>query len=855
MSNFSWYNFDADFLKAVLNAPETPEELHVSDPVEEKELLIPAMNVLSTYPDMGFVRKYRTQIEFRLMSRYPQKVLEIGKLMNIDSKNHLSVINALSQKTLTKSLAQAYAVMLGNIGGTDHVNVFENRFSGITDIDISKSVLDDIPMYDFQMNAVTALSKELISEDKRSGMLVMPTGSGKTRTAAYFLLKHMVSNGYQVVWLTHRYMLIDQTAEAFYNMSPLVKVEAPDFENFRLTCVSGMHSSSHALSKKDNVMILSIQSVCRNIDYLKAALAKKVIIVVDEAHHTTARSYQNVITAIRKKRKDAKLLGLTATPVRFTESGTALLNGIYERIIYNISLSDLIAKGVLARPISYRIKTNESFEPIISIDESKYITKYGELPESLVTKIAQSSSRNQLIADTYMNDREKYGKTLIFAMNIPHCITLCETLRKRGVRCDYIFSGRENNAAVIRAFKNGLLDVLINVNIMTEGSDVPDINTVFLTRPTQSEGLLLQMIGRGMRGKNAGGTDTVNIVDFYDLWETFDKWLNIEWLVKTIAAEEEHSDTKVSGAELVTYPAQLCLDIYNSIRYQTLRSSQLVSVPAAWYTLVDENGMDYRVIVYADQISGYEKLISEMDIPDVISAQTAAKVIRRYFRNFVSAPKIRDIIILLENLRDNDEPPYRYTFEERDEISPEIVSAYIKENSCDILKYPAEIYEKHPVVKELFGSLENYRQCIFDYLNNAGGKHQSHMVIEEIPYEKIPFDTTPVHDLAQLVQEVKDEMFGGVYDGISAVEWTERPMSGYFGVYYYYDDHIEINSILNSPMVDRETVKYIIYHEMLHRDIRCHNKLFRQKEHLFPNYVAHDHFLDTEFIMFDIKEK
>ncbi len=855
MSNFSWYNFDADFLKAVLNAPETPEELHVPATIEYKEFLIPSMNVLCTYPDMDFVRSYRTQIEFRLMSRYPEKVLEIGKLMKIDSRNHLSVINELSKKTLTKSLAQAYAVMLGNIGGTDYANVFENRFSGITDIDISKCILDDIPMYDFQMNAVTALCKDLITEDNCSGMLVMPTGSGKTRTAAYFLLKHMVSNGYQVVWLTHRYMLIDQTAEAFYNMCPLVKAENPDFGNFRLTCVSGMHSSSHALSKKDNVMILSIQSVCRNIDFLRAALAKKVIIVVDEAHHTTARSYQNVITAIRKKRKGAKLLGLTATPVRFTEAGTAMLNSIYERISYSISLSDLIAQNVLARPIAYRIKTNESFEPIISIDESAYIRKYGELPETLVAKIAQSSSRNQLIADTYMNEREKYGKTLIFAMNIPHCITLCETLRKRGVRCDYIFSGKENNAAVIRAFKNGLLDVLINVNIMTEGSDVPDINTVFLTRPTQSEGLLLQMIGRGMRGKNAGGTDTLNIVDFYDLWETFDKWLNIEWLVSTIAAEDDTTEPASRKAELVTYPAQLYVDIYNSIRYQSVRSSQLVTVPAAWYTLVDENGMDYRIIVYADQISGYDKMISEMDIPDVISAQTAAKLIRRYFRNFVSAPKIRDIVLLLENLRDNDEPPYRYTFEERDAISPDIVSSYIKEHSCDILEYPAEIYEKHPVVKELFGSLENYRQCIFDYLNNAGGKHRSHMVIEEIPYEKIPFDTTPVHDLEMLVREVKDEMFGGEYDGISSIEWTERPMSSYFGVYYYSDDHIEINSILNSPMVDRETVKYVIYHEMLHRDIRCHNKLFRQKEHLFPNYVKHDHFLDSEFLMFDIKER
>ena len=96
-----------------------------------------------------------------------------------------------------------------------------------------------------------------------------------------------------------------------------------------------------------------------------------------------------------------------------------------------------------------------------------------------------------------------------------------------------------DNSKVIDAFKNNKLDVLVNVNIMTEGSDVPDIQTVFLTRPTQSEGLLMQMIGRGMRGKQAHGTETANIVDFHDQWSTYNKWLNPEWIVCDEISDEE----------------------------------------------------------------------------------------------------------------------------------------------------------------------------------------------------------------------------------------------------------------------------------------------------------------------------
>lgn len=126
--------------------------------------------------------------------------------------------------------------------------------------------------------------------------------------------------------------------------------------------------------------------------------------------------------------------------------------------------------------------------------------------------------------------------------------------------------------------------------------------------------------------------------------------------------------------------------------------------------------------------------------------------------------------------------------------------------------------------------------------------------VEELPIEILPFDRTPYYDLNLLVKEVKDEMFGGQYEGISSIEWTDKPYKQYYGIYYYKDNSIRINQVLNSKDVPKEVVKYIIYHEILHRDYQCHDRVFREKGHLYPKYEMYDHFLDSKMELFDIQE-
>jgi ATP-dependent helicase IRC3 len=170
---------------------------------------------------------------------------------------------------------------------------------------------------------------------------------------------------------------------------------------------------------------------------------------------------------------------------------------------------------------------------------------HGDLPEHIVTQLAENQQRNDFIADTYAENREKYGKTLIFADRWIQCDYLREALRHRGVRADVVYShvdrrltttdernrrAKDENAKVLHQFRNNELDVLINVRMLTEGTDVPSVKTVFLTRQTTSSILLTQMIGRALRGPAFGGTADANIVSFIDNWKQVISFVEYESL-------------------------------------------------------------------------------------------------------------------------------------------------------------------------------------------------------------------------------------------------------------------------------------------------------------------------------------
>jgi superfamily II DNA or RNA helicase len=151
------------------------------------------------------------------------------------------------------------------------------------------------------------------------------------------------------------------------------------------------------------------------------------------------------------------------------------------------------------------------------------------------------NERNNIILNHYINNREKYKPLLIFAIDVIHAIALNKLFTDKKINSDYVVSSvkdlttgatvsAKENSEKIKKFRNGELEVLINVEMLTEGTDLPNLQTVFLTRPTTSTILMTQMIGRALRGQKAGGTEKAYVVSFIDNWENKINWVNPEKL-------------------------------------------------------------------------------------------------------------------------------------------------------------------------------------------------------------------------------------------------------------------------------------------------------------------------------------
>lgn len=856
-NGFSWEGFDPSFLRSIIMATDEVPNKERYRKTDDKDVLVSRVNRICSAPDYKFINRYRSIIENEVFSLYREPVKNICRALKMPIGKDHDRLARLSERRFTQSLAEAYCAALYEISGLSLEPEDYSSFRHTKSLNMKETKIEDVPLYDFQEDAVRALKKHFIDDDRTAGMLVMPTGSGKSRTSTFFLIRDMVSRGYQVIWLVHRHMLIDQAADCFYRYAGLCKIENPKIRTYRLSCISGVHKRMSE-ADKDDVIVASVSSVCRNMTHLSRILKRKVMIVVDEAHRTFAPSYRKVIGYIRKHRSDVKLLGITATPIRANDEDSKTLLALYDNtIIYSVSMSELIKRRILADPIFITIETNEDFEPQISYDEGKLIDRFGELPESLVNKIALSKARNICIVSQYLDHRDEYGKTLIFAMNILHGRLLAEDLRSKGVKCGFIYSGNADNAKIIKDYKRGQFDVLINVAILTEGSDIPQIQTVFLTRPTQSEGLLMQMIGRGMRGPKADkGTETVNIIDFHDKWTVFQRWLNPEWVIgkgpePTPVAEVTAADTPRIYRKI---DWRICCAIYNSMRAEYEKAGRQVMLPVGWYSLCDEDGEDVCMLFFENQVHGLVSMLKDKAYWLKNKNVTAEMVLRRYFTGFGDRPTEYDIRLLMDNYRNNDFPPQRYSLINRKSIDPVCVAEKIRANNTDLESEAARIYKTNETARDLFPSEEVYVSRVREAYDNYGKEIIIGQSIEEVPLEWIPYDRTPVYDLDSLAHEVISEMFGGSFEGIACYRWTDKAYKGFFGRHFLESHVIEINSVLNSKDVNKKYIKYLLYHEMLHRDYPKHDAVFRNLEHRFPNWEQCDHFLDSTMNQFDIKE-
>ena len=525
-------------------------------------------------------------------------------------------------------------------------------------------------------------------------------------------------------------------------------------------------------------------------------------------------------------------------------------------------MSRLIAAGTLAKPVYRSLETSLEIEAIIDLNERKYIQKWNEMPDSLLEKVAKACERNNLIVQEYLDHREKYGKTVVFALNSVHCVTLNDAFQAKGIKSEYIYTLNRYNDAVIERFRDNdrpdHIDVLININMFTEGSDIPDIQTVFLTRPTGSDVMLMQMVGRGMRGKDCGGTETVNIVDFCDKWDNIARWMNPRFLLEDEELPDAPERAPRTSQKADTIPVDMIRDLVAGITYRgACVTGQKTALPAGWYDVLDEAGNNTRVLVFESQLGSYKRF--RVDCESGQPPRSGMDALARYFGGFGLLPETEDLQGMLDVAITDGAFPAYHSFDERDAIDPYRLAQEYRSGEKQLSNVDADIaalYEQHgALIDGIYGSLNGFRQRISDCLLLPNGVRLLGTVVEEVEREQLHLSAEPLPaNLETLLNEVIEEQAENLPQPFRcpAIFWTDRDYSSYFAMYYTDRCEIRVNRLLNSASVPVEAVKFLIYHECLHQEFtEGHPKEFRQRERLYPRFQEWENFLDYQLPEYD----
>lgn len=418
---------------------------------------------------------------------------------------------------------------------------FPKIFAGIAGSPIGPAIEEIEPhiplpeLHDYQEELVTQVHAVLeATPGKNRAILSLPTGAGKTRTVVEALLvwwgKGEVVKPY-IVWIAQSDELCEQAAEAFREVW-VDRGGAGERKTLRLFRCWGTHKALPEVYA-DGVVIASIQKLYEMLqtdegkDDLKRIAEDTAVIVIDEAHHSTAPSYTAVletfgITFGRDSDSRIPLLGLTATPYRgiSAEENRRLARRFHgqlliPKILGRDPIRKLRERGILSHVDHRTLNTGSSFT--LTITEERHLKEFGQLPDSFLRKVGQDAKRNSLLLKSLI-DLPPHWPVLCFGCSVEHARALVVMLRRVG-RNASVVTGETRRATrryLIEEFRAGHLQVLCNYGVLTTGFDAPRIRAVIIARPTTSVVLYEQMIGRGMRGPVNGGTKECLVIDLVD---------------------------------------------------------------------------------------------------------------------------------------------------------------------------------------------------------------------------------------------------------------------------------------------------------------------------------------------------
>jgi len=423
------------------------------------------------------------------------------------------------------------------------------------------------------------------------------------------------------------------------------------------------------------------------------------------------------------------------------------------------------------------------------------------------------------------------------------------------------------------------------VIILVEGSDVPDIQTVFLARETASDSLLMQMIGRGLRGEKAGGTKDVYIVAFHDTWEKFMGWISpcaldifdkgieddsptdeiidieekieitpneeaLELLEKLALGQEpfNNQDETAEANDQFILQRELYLKLYNVVKANLVSEEKRRICPCGWYSVINDDGEDEKLLVFDAQLNAYADI--ERNIANITTDVSVYTLLELFFGSCDVKPELEELELLLDYILDNKEMPLYFELSGREAFElKEIGAAYqrIVARKEDGDLWLKELYESAPILQQIYQYFFAFKKSVMDAIKEkedaqivTADERKAYQIVEEY------------YNLPELLEELKKQYPKLRTDGLVKLAWSNKVVRDWFALCEWFIDdgkvlyQIHVNKLLSSPKIDKELIKYLIFHEWLHQNgYLAHDMDFRIREWSYPESEKWDGILDS----------
>ncbi len=457
---------------------------------------------------------------------------------------------------------------------------------------------DQLELREYQLEALDALDH--MREVRESiALLYHATGTGKTVTAVMDAKRC----GGRTLFVAHTMELINQAYRTFCDLWNDVTV--------------GKYADN--VKEPDSYVVCgSIQSIALNLDQFRDDAFSYIII--DEAHHASADSYQRVLSYFKPK----FTLGLTATPERADDIN---ILDIFQKTAHRLDIKAAVEIGALVPVRCIRIHTN------IDMTKVRFNSVQYNIRD-LDVKICVND-RNRLIVDTWI-DYVKEKRTVVFCASVKHAEQIAVLFHSAGVAAAAVSGNMKasERKEIITAFSKGEIKVLCACDLLNEGWDCPQTEVLFMARPTMSKVLYTQQLGRGMR--TAEGKDYLMVFDFVDNASQYNAPYSLHRLFRL---NEYHAGETVLGRKGQREAEE---ELYR----RGEKPDAIIDYPVSAF--------DYELVDIFNWQEEAEGMISQMEFVRRVNVQS--ETIERYIRDELLIP---DLIVPMSEHR-----TFRYFKEE-----------------------------------------------------------------------------------------------------------------------------------------------------------------------------------------------